>query len=420
MAPPTPRSALHAGAEAVLGAPVVPVAERLSKKFLKAWAQNPPPRPEPDAWPPAGKSTNCHAPGWHREVHRTRGAEHLAELRAAELTQRVYGERPPWRAIVEESAEEHAVSDETLRFVRLFLSRARGQGAHRMPKLLEDLRRAADPRSGQLSQENFCKFAMAEGLGRCVYECQKLFQHLSGNGSEVSVEELSAVMRGHLPPARAALVHETWASLDPEGLGHLEVQEFLRRFDVRRLPDVRFGREELEAARCKLLEGLGCHVPRPQPHLRRPAGVPCVRKGGKLAEHRGVEAESESWVTWEAWEAYFTTLSVGIMDEEVFAKTLQDPLQTYQMYGKMQAQRLITQPVERSNHCNLRVLGLFADGSRKLLTLRDDQGLEALAGRAGCGDGQFWTWGPKVQQEVLRRLQAEGYHDLQSVTLRPT
>lgn len=42
--------------------------------------------------------------GWHREVHRTRGAEHLAELRAAELTQRVYGERPPWRAIVEESA----------------------------------------------------------------------------------------------------------------------------------------------------------------------------------------------------------------------------------------------------------------------------------------------------------------------------
>eukprot|EP00913_Durusdinium_trenchii_P020336 g19104.t1 len=154
--------ALHAGAEAVLGAPVVPVAERLSKKFLKAWAQNPPPRPEPDAWPPAGKSTNCHAPGWHREVHRTRGAEHLAELRAAELTQRVYGERPPWRAIPEESAEEHAVSDETLRFVRLFLSRARGQGAHRMPKLLEDLRRAADPRSGQLSQENFCKFAMAE------------------------------------------------------------------------------------------------------------------------------------------------------------------------------------------------------------------------------------------------------------------
>lgn len=24
-----------------------------------------------------------------------------------------------------------------------------------------------------------------QGLGRCVYECQKLFQHLSGNGSEV-------------------------------------------------------------------------------------------------------------------------------------------------------------------------------------------------------------------------------------------
>eukprot|EP00913_Durusdinium_trenchii_P005543 g5164.t1 len=84
----------------------------------------------------------------------------------------------------------------------------------------------------------------------------------------------TTIRRGHLPPARAALVHETWASLDPEGLGHLEVQEFLRRFDVRRLPDVRFGREELEAARCKLLEGLGCHVPRRA----------SIRGGGRVVE----------------------------------------------------------------------------------------------------------------------------------------
>lgn len=29
----------------------------------------------------------------------------------------------------------------------------------------------------------------------------------------------------------------------------------------------------------------------------------------------------------------------------------------------------------------------------------EDQGLEALAGRAGCGDGQFWTWGGGSQSD---------------------
>eukprot|EP00435_Cladocopium_sp_Y103_P044601 s2478_g12.t1 len=63
-----------------------------------------------------------------------------------------------------------------------------------------------------------------------------------------------------------------------------------------------------------------------------------------------------------------------LQDEEVFEKTLREPLRTYQVHGHLQAQRLITQPVARSNHCNLRVLGTFEDGSRKLLTLRDAGG----------------------------------------------
>eukprot|EP00438_Fugacium_kawagutii_P016292 Skav201206 [mRNA] locus=scaffold633:627725:628561:- [translate_table: standard] len=81
--------------------PPVSVAERLSQKFMKVWAQEPQ-LPEPDLLPPAGKSTNCHAPGWNREVHRTFGGEHVAEhrSRAEQLTGRqVYGgPRQPWKA----------------------------------------------------------------------------------------------------------------------------------------------------------------------------------------------------------------------------------------------------------------------------------------------------------------------------------
>eukprot|EP00438_Fugacium_kawagutii_P016291 Skav201205 [mRNA] locus=scaffold633:624200:626612:- [translate_table: standard] len=43
-------------------------------------------------------------------------------------------------------------------------------------------------------------------------------------------------------------VQEVWNSLDPEGSGFIEVPQLLRRFDVRRLPDVKFGREEVQAA----------------------------------------------------------------------------------------------------------------------------------------------------------------------------
>lgn len=430
----TPRtsSTLHAGAEAIIGKvgtpqavrmPVTSVAERLSQKFMKVWAQEPQ-LPEPDALPPAGKSTNCHAPGWNREVRRTVGSVHLAEhrSRAEHLTERqVYGgPRQPWKAIQsQELAREELLgpSDETLRFLRLFLSRARGGGAHRMPQLLRDMKKAAD-RSDVLSQEEFTNFAMAEGLCRCFYECEKLFWHLS-KGDVLPMDHLAALMRGDLEPHREAIVEEVWNSLDPEGHGFIEVPDLLRRFDVRRLPDVRFGREEVQEAQLKLLEGLGVHVDRThRTHLRRAAGVPC-RRTNEEPPQRAVASVEEQIVSWDAWKAYFTTLSVGIMDEEVFEKTLREPLRTYQVHGHLQAQRLITQPVARSNHCNLRVLGTFEDGSRKLLTLRDDSGLEHLAERAGCGDGQFWTWGPNVKQEILQRLQAEGYHNLRTVTLRP-
>ena len=103
----TPRAPLRAGGEAML-------AERMVQKFLNAWAQ-PPRLPRPDALPPAGRSTNCHPPGWHQAVALTAGGERTAERRAAELARRVYGGTgEPWSAR-SGKALEPKVSDEVLR-----------------------------------------------------------------------------------------------------------------------------------------------------------------------------------------------------------------------------------------------------------------------------------------------------------------
>ena len=133
-------------------------------------------------------------------------------------------------------------------------------------------------------------------------------------------------------------------------------------------------------------------------------------------------------------------------DDEIFEKTLREPLQTYQaacmldlllvlqpcqVHGKMQAQRLVTQPVKRSSHCNLRVLEAQTPPCGARREARDLRGRLAAAADAArrrglgaprrasgvwrrpvldLGRGLFErvgvAAGPAVKQEVLRRLQA--------------
>ncbi|CAJ1333641.1 unnamed protein product [Effrenium voratum] len=256
MAPNTPRS-LHAGAEAVIGKGQV--AERLMGKFGKVWAQ-PPPLPAPEALPPAGRSTNCHAPGGHRavlpapfEVELLSEQRSTAEKMAGRL-RNVEGARP-WRAKEEMEVAEAPPSDAALRAMRYFISRARGAGAHRMASLLAQLQAAVRPGQQALSQEDFSRVALAQGLCRCLYDSELVFQQLGG--SEASVEQLAEILRGGLDPFRAALVKEAWDVLDPDERGVIQVRHLLRCFDARRLPDVRLGREDAEVALLKFLDGLG-------------------------------------------------------------------------------------------------------------------------------------------------------------------
>ncbi|CAE7622448.1 STAR1 [Symbiodinium sp. CCMP2592] len=300
-----------------------------------------------------------------------------------------------------------------------------------------------------LSHDTFRDVSLREGLCRGFHECQLLFGHFAQGRSAVPVNDLAALVLGNLDAKRQQVVLEVWSKLDPEGLGKVPVWQLLRHFDVRRLPDVRFGREDVEGARQKLLEGLGvvqCRAAdraaefdleeaaarrRPAP-IGLPGGGPVVAPAGRAGIRardfedakrellsRGEAIDPEAVVSFEAWQAYFMAVSVGVLDDDVFALTLRDPLRTFEVHGKAHAQRLVMEVPEKHRPCNLRLLGTFADGSRQALTLRDDSGLEHLSGNAGCGDGQFWTWGPKVRDEIIRRFKAEGYEGLQTVSLRP-
>jgi len=437
---------------------------RAAEKLGRSWAR-PPPLPQNEAMPPAGRSTGFHppretlaapTPSWGS----ARTSEQLHT--ASQLNERsVYGASPLAQETLRPSSSRSArsargePSDETLRFVRNFVSRARGPGPHKLAHLAELLRQAASGEPGfeTLTKEEWTKVTMAQGLCRNYHECDLVFSYferrdLAGQ-QVVPVLDLVKLARGSLPPHRAALVKEVWNKLDVEGHGIIKVQRLLEEYDVQRLPDVRFGLENVEGARRKLLEGLGV-IPSQTPNrgaeydleesaarrrpwpigvpgggpVAAPAGTTVVRSRNLGDSTNELSARTPMYqmhleLSWPQWEAYFTILSSGIMNDDSFEQTLRDPLITYQAHGRAQAERVIMAPSARKKKCELRLLGTFEDGSKRVLILRDDDFLEHLSGNAGTGDGQFWTWGPTVYKEVMRRFKAQGVEGLKSLALKP-
>ncbi|CAE8650754.1 unnamed protein product [Polarella glacialis] len=450
-------SPLQRGAEAMLLGKTTPAARAAEKRALTC--ARPPPRSQPEAMSPAGKSTGIHPPGATGPVAVPTEAagsevEHAGQSRRL-CEGSIYGGAPVFEEMTNHlPSEDGALDDETARFVRQFVSRARGRGAHRLPRLALLLRNASSlGTSGkeELSQLDFTPVTMAEGLCRSYHECERVFRHFARGRQSVPVDALITVARGSLESGRAAIVREVWSQLDPQGKGSVQVLDLLEMFDIRRLPDVRFGRQDVEGARRELLEGMNaslsggpdrsndyaleesaaCRRPRPvgDPSgggpVSAPAGRPDVRfrsTGDARSEVAGRPPafNPDAQISIGDFEAYWTAMSSGIPQDEVFEQTLRSPLTNYQAHGKAQAERLRIHPPHGGlKPCNLRLFGTFGDGSQRVLVLRNDEGLEHLSAAAGTGDGQFWTWGPKVQGEVVRRLQADGFIGLKSVQLRP-
>eukprot|EP00930_Biecheleria_cincta_P019604 TRINITY_DN14917_c0_g1_i1.p1 TRINITY_DN14917_c0_g1~~TRINITY_DN14917_c0_g1_i1.p1 ORF type:complete len:468 (+),score=63.21 TRINITY_DN14917_c0_g1_i1:161-1564(+) len=466
MAPlPSPRGAsstLLLGAETMLGKTTA--SSRAAEKFGMTSAR-PPPIPRYETMPAAGKSTSQR----DGDLITTLALGEEAFSLGAISQRRVYGnhssaplpeqdlERTVNPAALHAGRQDIVLDDELDKFLRNFVSRARGAAPHRRARLEILLRQAASqgrPGDEQLTKEDFTKISIAEGLCRFFHECDRLFLHFASQGvssTTVAVNALVRLVRGNLPPHRATIVKEVWDQLDLHQRGSITVGELLQNYDLQRVPDVRFGREDFEGASRKFLEGLGVSQsvlldrcaeftleesaarrrgrpvgdPRGGGPVSAPAGTTCQLSRLRGDAPRELAARTpahdvNALVSWEGWEAHFTSVSVGIREDETFEKILREPLMTYKVYGRAQAERLVTAPgSNKTKRCEIRLLGHFEDGSRRVLSLPDDDGLESLEKRAGTSDGMFWNSGPKVHDEILRRLQAAGHSGLQRVQMKP-
>lgn len=346
------------------------------------------------------------------------------------------------------------VSDTVSRYLRQFVSRARGRGAHRLPCLEASLRAASRRGDGCLDQAEFEQVTLAEGLCRCNFDCRNVFTHFAAGQGFALVSDIMLAARGVLSHVRAAAVQDVWEQLDLQGVGSAFVEDLLAAFDARRLPDVRFGRLDAEGACREFLEGLGvssCVAAdrsadfnleeaaagrRPRPTgtmgggpLLAPAGRPGGARGGSVRNSGDAYNELAARppavapglkVSKETFEAYYASVSAGIADDNIFEHTVRDAWMGAQVHEAANTARSSLQVVKHGrNPACIRVYGTMQDGSRRVLSLRNDWGLESISGAAGTGNGQIWTWGSKVKAEILRRFQAEGLEGIQSVSLNP-
>merc|ERR1712037_736596 len=115
-------------------------------------------------------------------------------------------------------------------------------------------------------------------------------------------------------------------------------------------------------------------------------------------------------------EAYYAAISTATYDDEMFRRIVCDPWTGRESHEEAQAMRGRTDmPQAVKKPASFKVLAIFQDGSRRVEVLRDDEGLQELVqGASGVHSGQIWAWGPKVQAEVIRRLEAQGIRGIRS------
>jgi len=359
------------------------------------------------------------------------------------------------------SQGDRTPGDDTLRYYRMFIARARRAGPHGIVRLRKAFE-AASKGGGLLDEDTFIQACLAQLLGHGVYECKCIFSQLraeqanadpgsSGRfGSSVHVDTIVEVVRGRLAPARAAAVRAVWSRLDPTGLGSVSCDALLAQFDVRRLPAVISGEVSMEVALRQFVEGLDIHGERmsdrsefalEEAYAKRrpaptgalgtprdvPAGVP--RMDGRLRGHADMAREvagrpsvvrPDAQVSAADFEAYYTMLSVSMSDDDVFFASVRNPWTGREALEASQSFREAYKPKGAAKtQAYLRVFASFEDGSSRMVVLRNDEGLQHHTGSAGTSCNQHWTWGKDLVPEVIRRLQEEGIEGVKSVKLAP-
>jgi hypothetical protein len=335
-----------------------------------------------------------------------------------------------------------------------FLARAKAFGAGGFPKVAAAFEAASQ--DGILNLESFTKVAMDLALCKSFHESRKVFRLFAdvecGHELRVKVSDIVERVRDVLSPERKAIVRDTWRRLDPEDCGQVEMGTILAIFDARRLPRVIRGELDAVEAEREFVEALGAsdmmsniqrdHLAlneaaagrRPPPIGSRSAPMESAagKPGAMSRRHerdyqmeiaaRRPDVNLSKRVSLAEFEAYYAMRSMSIEDDAIFESTVRGPWMAKKLHEEAMAPRMATQLKHKEKvAASFRILAVFEDGSRRMVRLRDDTGLEEAAqGAGGMHCNQMWTWGPKVKKEVIHRLEAQGHHGIVSVRIQPS
>lgn len=141
---------------------------------------------------------------------------------------------------IEENVQSSNRAAEQLGRLRIAL---RKRGSDSLEALARRFRLADRRGQGRIGVRELQQALHEVGVGASAQDILELLRGMDIDGNGIDFEEWLRVIRGPLSPVRAAVVRETFESLDTNREGFIEVGELLGRFQASRHPEVEAGRK---------------------------------------------------------------------------------------------------------------------------------------------------------------------------------
>lgn len=170
---------------------------------------------------------------------------------------------------------------------------------------------------------------------------------------------------------RILLVRQAFARLDTSGDGRATLEEVARLYDASQHPDVLAGRLAPRDALLDLMRVFERHS-----------------AGGYDGGADPDAAAGDGTISWHEFLEYYRELSAGVRGDDEFELMVRNAWHLSGGRGWC------------ANSTCRRVLATFADGSQRVLEVRDDLGV-----------------GARDVAQMLQRLRAQGHHDVVAVEL---
>ena len=223
-------------------------------------------------------------------------------------------------------------SDPTLENLKKQLE---ARGAKGLVGLQRKFKLMDDDGSGQLSRSEFKKGMKELALLLTNSELDKLFQRFDSDKSgTISFDELLVQVRGELNDRRYELVQEAFQLLDSDGSGVVDADEIAAKYDASKHPDVQTGKKSEKDVLIEFLQTFD------------------------------VGGDFDGKVTFNEFVNYYTNIGSSIGSDNYFELMIRN---AWHMSGG---------EGEAANSSNLRVLITQADGTQKVVEVKNDLGIK--------------------------------------------